>query len=134
MKAMRAQLSVELVAIASIMIGLLIALFIISDGLRISWNQQRQSMEAGRVANQVALAVNRALAGGNGTTIRFFNNAPADIINVSVRGRTVRAYYEAGRYSSAGMATVPVLVGSSIPLNQEIICRNYNDTVYIEAA
>jgi len=135
MEGLRAQISVELAVIASIMVGLLLAIYIASGNLRIMWDEQRQSMEAGQVAFRVAFAINRAAAGGNGTTVKFFNSAPAGVENVTLyNGRTVRAYTLSGAYSSAGLVTNRTQASGAIPINQEIVCRNSNGTIIIEAA
>jgi len=132
---MRAQLSVEMVVISASMIGLLIAMFLVNEYLRSSWESQKQSFQAGAAANRLAMAINQASSSGNGATIAFFNRVGQDITNMSLYdGRSVRAFYLAGGYSSAAISTNNTNVSGSIPLNQLLLIRNVNGTIYVEAA
>ena len=130
----KAQLSVEMVIIAAVMIGLLLAMFLVNENLRSGWEGQKESLEASTAANQLAIAINKAVAGGNGTSITFANLVGADVTNMSIYdSRSVRAHYIAGSYSSAPLVTNNTNVTGDIPINQGIIIRNIDGKITIEA-
>lgn len=123
-----------MVVIAAVMIGLLLAMFLVNEHLSSSWEQERESLQAGAAADRVALAINRASAGGNGTVISFANMVGPDVTNMSIYdGRSVRAYYLAGMYVSSPLITNRTNATGGIPLNQEVVARNVNGTIFIGA-
>lgn len=128
----RAQLSVELVIIATVMVGLLLAMYIVNDSLRTSWEDSRQMLLASSAATQAAMAINRAAAGGNGTKITFFSSASPDVASLSVFDlRSVRAYTLSGRFASAPLVTNNTNFTAGIPLNSQVTLVNYNGQVRI---
>lgn len=128
------QLSVEMVIIAAVMVGLLLSMFLVNENLRSGWEGQKESLEASTAANQLAIAINKAVAGGNGTAIAFSNIVGTDVTNMSVYDmRSVRAYYLSGGYYSAPLVTNNTNVTGAIPLNQGIIVRNIEGQITVEA-
>ncbi len=116
------------------MIGLLLAMFLVNENLRSGWEEQKESLEASIAANQLAIAINKAVAGGNGTAVTFANAVGADVTNMSIYDwRSVRAYYIAGGYSSAPLVTNNTNVTGAIPINQGIIIRNIEGQITVEA-
>jgi hypothetical protein len=133
--AFRGQLTVEMVVIAAIMIGLLVGMFLVNEYLSTSWEAQKESFEASSAASGLAMAINRAAAGGDGTIITRWNRVGTDIVNMSIYDhRSVRAYYFAGSYSSAPLITNNTNVAGAIPINQMLLIKNRNGTITIEAA
>ncbi|MEM4633908.1 MAG: hypothetical protein QW275_02015 [Candidatus Anstonellaceae archaeon] len=119
------QISVEMVIISSAMIGLLLVMFVVNDFLNSSWEELKQSMQASAAADQVAHAINLASAGGNGTSISFFNRVGPDVVRIEVFGkRSIRAYYTAGGYASAALVTNNTNFNSDIPINQIVVFQN----------
>ena len=80
MRAQRGQVSVEIVIIAGVMLTVLFTIFYVNQHLEASWSSQKERLEAGAAADQVALAINRAAAGGNTTRILFRNSVGQDEI------------------------------------------------------
>ena len=118
------QLSVELVIVAAVMVGLLLAMFLVNDHLSNAWEDQKQSLEAGAAANQAALAINRAVAGGNGTQISFDNSVGQDVVSVAIFDRrSVRAYYIYGGYASAPIVTNNTNI-TAVPINRKVAVKN----------
>ncbi|MCX8198222.1 MAG: hypothetical protein N3F07_03465 [Candidatus Micrarchaeota archaeon] len=119
------QLSVEMVIIASAMVALLLAVFVLNEFLKSSWEEMKQSMQASLAAHQVAYAINRVSASGNSSSITFFNRAGPDVVRIEIFDkRSVRAYYIAGGFSSAPLVTNNTNITSEIPLNQLVTLRN----------
>jgi len=127
---MQGQVSVEMVIISSVMIGLLLAIFIVNDHLSNSWEEQKQGLEASSAANQVALAINRVSATGSGTQVSFLNRVGVDVTRIEIfNQRSVRAYYLNGRYSSAALVTNNTNFTDGIPTNQLVVVRNINGVI-----
>ncbi|MFA6489276.1 MAG: hypothetical protein WCT52_01195, partial [Candidatus Micrarchaeia archaeon] len=126
----RGQVSVELVIITSVMVGLLLVMLLVNNSLQTSWNSERQILEATSAASQVALAINRAAAGGDGTTISFINTVSPDVTRMEVFDRrTVRAYYKIGGYASSALVTNSTNISGNISLNTQLIIANTNGTI-----
>jgi hypothetical protein len=128
------QVSVELVIMVSVALALLMVAFLVNDHMASSWENQKQKLEAGFAADRLALAVGRAVSGGDGATVHFFNHVMPDVNNMSMDGnRSVSASTVSGVSSS-----VPLVANASapfgIPINQEILVRNTNGTITIEVA
>jgi len=129
---MRAQMSAELVIIASVAIGMLFAMFIINGSLQKSWALQQAGMEASGAADQAAAAIGAAASGGNGARIMFINSVPRSVVGMSVFGsRSVRAHHSLGGYSSSPLTTGAANF-TEIPTNQRISFVNNNGTINIE--
>ena len=124
----------ELIVVVSVMVGLLLAMYMANNFLSVSWETQRQALQASTATEQVALAINRAVAAGNSTTIVMKNYVGPDITNMTVYdGRSVRAYYIQGGYSSSALITnLAVVTNSAIPLNRDIAIINRGGTIYVE--
>lgn len=130
---MKGQSSVELVVIASVMLGLLAAMYLVNENLRQSWEEQRQSIQASEAASKVARAINAVAAGGNGTQFYFRNLVGADVANMSVFDRqSVRAYHVSGGFSSAQISTNNTNI-TAIPINAGMLITNRNGLVSVEA-
>lgn len=128
------QLSVEMIVVLAAMVMLLLSIYVLNQHLSLQWEEQRQSLEASAAARKVAIAINQAWVGGNGTQITFYNSAGPTVTRISIAySRTVRAYYSLGGYSS-----YPLVTGSTnmtdLPLNSTIAIRNINNVIYAEAA
>ncbi|MEM4348092.1 MAG: hypothetical protein QXN37_00800 [Candidatus Anstonellaceae archaeon] len=130
---MKGQLSVELVVIAAVMAFILFIIYIANQNLQALWERQKQLLEAGSVANKLALAINRAAAGGNSTKIFLSTTASENIVDISVKGQFVTV-----RYSANGLYSVPLTTNmtqsSSVPLNTQIIIENRDNVIYIYEA
>ncbi len=114
-----------MVIIASVMVGLLLAVYLVNDSLRTTWEDSRQMLVASSAADRVALAINRAAAGGNGTKVTFFNEAEADVVSISLFDRrSVRAYAISGRYASAPLVTNNTNITANIPTGQAVTFIN----------
>lgn len=121
----KAQLSVEMVIIAAVMVSMLLVIYMVNANLNADWEAQKQLLSASAAANQLAFAINRAFAGGNGTQIFFLNSVGQGVLNVTLySGRSVRAYTLAG-YASSPVVTNMTQVNISIPINRPV--RVYND-------
>jgi hypothetical protein len=124
------QISVEMVILASVMVGLLLVIFLVNDHLNTSWEQLKQNMEASSAAGQVALAINRAASSGNGTQVAFLNRVGPDVTRVEIfNQRSVRAHYLAGGFASAALVTNNTNFSGDIPVNQLVVVRNIGGTI-----
>jgi len=130
----KGHLSVEIVVIAGVMMMVLFTIFYVNQHLQAAWAVQKQKLEASAAANQIAIAINRAAAGGNTTRIAFNNHVGADVVNITVYGgRSVRAYYSEGGFYSVPLVTNQTNISGAIPLNTEIMVENKNGLVSISA-
>ena len=126
------QISAELMITVSSMMFLLLAIYIVNDSLRMTWEAQKERLEASTAANQVALAINRAVAGGDGTMISFGNMVSTSISNMSISPpRAVRAETHRGMASSTPIVTNNTNISVTIPLNREIVVRNIGGVITI---
>lgn len=132
----RAQVAPEAVLIAGVMMFLLLAMFAVSEHMRQQWDAERQSLQASSAANALAQQINLVAAGGNGTSVQYFNSAGGDITNMSIYNlRSLRAYYREGGFVSVALVTNNTNMSSpTIPLNVELWLNNTNGTVYIAGA
>jgi uncharacterized protein (UPF0333 family) len=128
----RGQLSVEMVIIAGVMMLMLFTIYFANQHLRAAWETQKQRLQAGAAANQLAIAINRAAAGGNSTKVFFTNRVGQDVVNVTIYGgRSVRAYFAQGGFYSVSLVTNNTNVSGPVPLNRGIIVANSNDTIRV---
>ena len=126
------QISVELMITVSSMVTLLLVMYIVNDSLRLTWEGQKERLEASTAANQVALAINRAVAGGDGTVVSFSNKVSASIANMSVSSsRAVRADTYRGMSSTTAIITNNTNISGLIPINKEIVVRNTGGTITV---
>jgi len=130
----KGQLSVEIVIIAGVMMMVLFAVVFVNDHLRSAWELQKQKLQASAAVSQVAIAINRAAAGGNTTRIVFDNVVGSSITNMSLYGgRSLRAYYVLGGFYSVPLVTNQTSAIGGIPLNREITVENIGGTISIYA-
>ena len=116
----------------SSMMTLLLVMYLVNDSLRTTWDAQKESLEASTAANQVALAINRAVAGGDGTVVSFNNMAGTSIANMSISPpRSVRAETYQGMWSSTPIITNNTNVSGLMPMNKEIVVRNIGGIITI---
>lgn len=88
------------------MLILLLAMMIINGNLRSQSAALQQQLEAASAAAQVALAINAAAAGGNGSQVSFLNSVGGDVTSISIyAGRSLRVAYAAGGYVSQPLVT-----------------------------
>ncbi|MFA5930497.1 MAG: hypothetical protein WC861_06455 [Candidatus Micrarchaeia archaeon] len=126
------QISAELMITVSAMIALLLAMYIVNDSLRATWDGQKERLEASTAANQVALAINRAVAGGDGTVVTFNNMASASIANITIiNQRAVLAETYRGMGSSTPIITNNTNISGLVPMNREIAVRNIGGVITI---
>lgn len=130
----KAQMSVELVITVAIMVSLLIVMYIVNDSLRGAWESQQQRLQASAATNQVAMAINAAAAGGDGTQVRFTNSVGPDVRNMSIyMSRAVEAYAASGISYSTPIVTNNTNMPGTIPINQEVAVVNTNGVITVEA-
>ena len=130
----KGQVSVELIITTSVMAALLLLMLMVNNSLQQSWGVQKQVLEATAAANQVAIAMNRAAAGGDGTTVSFMNTVSPDVTSIQIFDkRTVRAYYAEGGYASAALVTNDTNVSGSVPINTQVIVSNNGNTINLIA-
>jgi len=126
------QISAELMVTVSSMIALLLVMYIVNDSLRFTWEGQKQRLEASTASNQVALAINRAVAGGDGTVISFNNYVGGNIANITISPpRAVRAETLQGMAESTPIITNNTDVSGFIPINMEIVVQNTGGVITI---
>ena len=130
----RGQVSLEIVATAGVMLMLLFTMLLVNQHLQGIWDVQKQQLEASAAANQLAIAINRAAAGGNSTRLLFSNEVGPDITNISIYdGKAVRAYFSQGGVYSVAIVSSDVNVSGNVPLDQEIAVQNSNGTISVQA-
>jgi hypothetical protein len=128
-----AQISAELIVTISAMVFLLMAIFLVNNNLESTWEGQKQVLEASTAANQAALAINRAVAGGNGTSIAFTNFVGGNIANVTYSNpRAVMATTKNGQSASTPIVTNNTNI-TTIPINQDIVVHNDNGLISVSA-
>jgi len=116
----------------SAMMILLLVMYLVNDSLRLSWAGQKETLEASTAANQVALAINRAVAGGDGTVILFTNTVSASVSNITISPpRAVHAATSGGMASSTPIITNNTNISGRIPLNSEIVVRNIGGVITV---
>jgi|GEM_PF-1724959 len=129
----RGQISTELIMVISMMVALLLVVLLVNINLQLGWAEEKQSLEASAAANQLALAINRAAAGGSSTKISFTNTVGPDVTNVSVFDkRSVRAHYAIGGYASAGLVTNNTNIAAQVPINRQITVINTGGVITVE--
>jgi len=126
------QISAELMVTVSSMIVLLLVMYLVNDSLRFTWEGQKQRLEASTAANQVALAINRAAAGGDGTVISFNNYVGTNVANMTISPpRAVRAETYQGMASSTPIITNNTNISGVIPINMEVVVQNTGGVITI---
>ena len=116
----------------SAMVLLLLVIAIVNESLRSTWAGQQEQLEASSAANQVALAINRAVAGGAGSQIKFNNHVGSHVVNITVSPpRAVRATTNNSIWSSTPIITNNTNISGAIPINQELVVRNINGTITV---
>jgi hypothetical protein len=138
MRFSKGQISAELMITISAMVFLLLVMAIVNESLRSIWAGQQEVLEAASAANQVALAINRAVAGGDGTQIKFNNRVGIHVANVTISPpRAVRATTDGNTASSTPIITNntnitnDTILNGAIPINQEIVVRNINGVITV---
>jgi len=128
------QISAELMITVSAMVLLLLVMSIVNGTLQSTWNGQKERLEASTAANQVALAINRAVAGGGGTQIKFNNYVGGGIMNITIAPpRAVSAVTWNNISSSTPIITNNTNITGGILMNQEIVVRNDGGVITIAA-
>ena len=142
----RGQISAELMVTISAMLILFMAMYFADQTIESAWNGQKELMLASTASNQMALAINRVAAGGNGTQIVFnnyvggsvanvtINYADGSVANVSIRPRAVRATTLKGMWATTPIITNNTNVTGAIPINQDVVVKNTNGVITIEAS
>jgi len=129
------QISAELMVTVSAMVLLLLVMYIVNQSLQSTWNGEKQVLEASSAANQAALAINRAAAGGDGTQVRLNNYVGGSIANVTVSPpRAVTAFTWNGYSSSTPIVTNNTDIPGNITINREIVVRNTGGRITIAAS
>ena len=130
----KGQISAELMVTISAMIVILLVMVIVDGTLNNSWELQKETLQTSSAANQMSLAINRAVAGGNGTEVAFNNFAGTLVQNMTIsEPRAVKATSKNGVWSTTPIATNRTNVSGTIPINQDVTVRNTNGVISIEA-
>ena len=88
------------------MLMFLLISMLINNSLETQSRETRQQLQASAAANQLALAINRVAAAGDGTQISFFNTAGPDVVSMDIFvGRSLQAGYSAGGYVTVPLST-----------------------------
>ena len=135
MQQIRGQVSAELMVTISAMMILLMAMYLADQTIESSWNGEKDIMLASTASNQVALAINRVAAGGNGTQMVFNNYVGGSIANITVNPpRAVRATTINGRWSTTAIITNNTNISGTIPINQDVVVANTGGVITIGAS
>ena len=135
MQQIRGQVSAELMVTISAMIILLMAMYLADQTIESSWNGEKDIMLASTASNQVALAINRVAAGGNGTQMVFNNYVGGSIANITINPpRAVRATTINGRWSTTAIITNNTNINGTIPINQDVVVANTGGVITIGAS
>jgi hypothetical protein len=131
----KAQMSLELAVMASVMLLLLLAVLIANDSFASSWERQKQKLQASAAADRLSAQIDRAAAFGNGTAISYFNKVGKDVSNMSIsEGRSVLVYTVSDVSASATPFPLNVSAPGGIPLNEELMIRNANGVITISTS
>lgn len=133
-KRSRAQVSVELAMMASVTLSILLVAFLVNESLSSSWERQKQKLEAGFAADNFAVQVGKAVSGGSGTKVRYFNSVMPDVTSMSLyENQSIIAYTASGVSSTAPLVTRNITAIAGVPINAEIIITNTQGAIAIEA-
>ena len=128
-----AQVSVELVMVTTMALGILLVIYISNNMISSSWENEKQKIEASFAADRVSLQVARAVAGGDGTSVRFFNRVGNDVSRVELLyNRSISATTMSNLKHSSPLVTSDVEAPGGIPINSEIKITNSNGHITIE--
>ena len=129
----RGQVSLEIVATAAVMLVVLFTMLLVNQHLQALWEVQKEQLEASAAANQLAIAINRAAAGGNSARILFSNDVGPDVTSITIyNGKSVRAYFRQGGFYAVAIVSSNMNVSGTVPLNQEIAVQNSNGTISVQ--
>ena len=135
MQQTRGQVSAELMVTISAMLILLMAMYFADQTIESSWNGEKDIMLASTASNQVALAINRVAAGGNGTQMVFNNYVGGSVANITINPpRAVRATTINGRWSTTAIITNNTNISGTIPINQDVVVTNTGGVITIGAS
>jgi hypothetical protein len=128
----KAQVSIELVMMAAMALGILLVIYLSNNMAASSWESEKQKIEATFAADRLALSVGRAVAGGDGTTIRYFNRVGPDIVGFSLTyNRSISVRTISNLTHSAPLVTSNITAPGGIPMNAEIAITNSNGQITI---
>jgi len=134
MQQTRGQISAELMVTVSAMLILLMAMYFADQTIESAWGGQKEIMLASTASNQVALAINRVAAGGNGTQMEFNNYVGGTVVNVTIdHPRAVRATTINNLWATTPIITNNTNITGAIPINQDVVVKNTNGVITIEA-
>ena len=108
----------------SMMVLLLLVMLIVNESLRATWVGQQEKLEASSAANQVALAINRAVAGGDGSQIKFNNRVGSHVANVTIAPPRAVLAMTQNSWSSTPIITNNTDIPGAIPINQELVVQS----------
>ena len=129
------QISAELMVTVSAMLILLMAMYFADQTIESAWNGQKELMLASTASNQIALAINRVAAGGNGTQMEFNNFVGGTVVNVTINPpRAVRATTLNGLWATTPIITNNTNITGAIPINQDVVVKNTDGVITIEAS
>ena len=132
----------------SAMLILFMVMYLADQTIEFAWGGQKEMLLASTASNQVALAINRVAAGGDGAQMEFNNyvggnntiaNITIDFVgdngsNITIKPRAVRATTRNGRWSTTPIITNNTNVSGVIPMNQNVVVKNTNGVITIEAS
>ncbi len=113
MDKLRAQIVPESVAVVILMMAFLLAMYMVNQNLEAQSASLKQQMQAGNAANQMASAINRVAAEGDGSQMSFFNSVGPAVSAMDIfSGRSLRAYTASCSYVSVPLATNKTSISS----------------------
>jgi hypothetical protein len=128
----KAQVSIELVMMAAMALGILLVIYLSNNMVSSSWENEKQRIEASFAADRMALSIGRAVAGGDGTVVRFFNRVGPDIVGFNLTyNRSISVRTVGGLRHSAPLVTSNISAPGGIPANAEITITNSNGQITI---
>ncbi len=108
---------------------ILLAVTIVRVGMEQQANRLRLQLDAERVANKLAGAMDAAHSAGNGTVFAFYNKADPSF-SINITGRFLRVIYNQS-YASASLVTNATVQADSNLVNQYIYVNNSNGVIYV---
>jgi len=134
----------------SAMLILFMVMYLADQTIEFAWGGQKEQLLASTASNQVALAINRVAASGSGAQMEFNNYVGsndtianitisyADGSGVMVNGtsppRVVRTTTHNGRWATTPIITNNTNITGVIPINQDVVVKNTNGVITIEAS
>jgi len=132
----RAQLIPESVVVIALLMFVLMMVLIANKQFEFQSAQLQQQLQASTAATQMASAINKVAAAGDGAQVSFYNSVGPSVTSMQFfGGRSLQASYAAGGYVSVPLVTNKTSnISGAISINRQVIVKNSNGTVYIQPA